>query len=934
MQLRISAILAACGAATVASAQPVIITGSGATLQENFFRSPASTNDFIDVDGDGISGARNSFFPDQLAQDRFTNPSPFWFFHYRVTGSGNGITEFDTFGAGFDQNPDLFDTDMDGSTNDDLGNSSFADAAIWNREDILDAGSNLLVPPGVAAHRSGMPLVPNGDNGFRGQLLNTMDPDNGFRVDFAASDVPLAWFAIIGGESRPSAVPGASGYGSNPRTAVDKTGTPVDQPNALAALENLNVDVNNPDALTVYEFPFAITPVAAIVNYGVGRSEMYMSDLRHLTATGRTLTGDNLMYVSRDTGSGTHNTFHNGIGLDPSYGVGENIGLRTTSSANDALGPIWQPSNKGGSSRNEGTTRNHRLAIGHTGASRGVTSGWLINGQLDVLGIASDIKGGTVFARPNNANTLDGGVDGYNIVGPAGLSVLGDPRNGPANLGGWGWDPEGFFDGRGPDGVLGTADDETAGNNPFASNPVPANPGVTGYINNILRSLALFEEVPDAPELDFMPGEQIASQFISTAAPSFVPLVAPSTQTQNQPLPIVANPEFNQAIQNFAASNNNDPLANPAFNAFNNSTAGRVPTRTAGVAYSDSTALGGSATGAFYVNQAGNAVNYGDPLGLRNKIAGDFNGDEVRDADDAVDMIRAFEQRSGGATWVAPAGSGPSNGGTAGSTAVIEILGDFTGDGNFGIDDIRYFADGLVLNDNGLDVLPVTPSGVGDGTNELTLDRLAGFTAVDNASLTVTGNLNFFDTALATGAAYEAGDSVADVAGSGGFTRGFVPIGADGRVDLDDIDYVCANQGDWTVLEQAINMDLSCDMNGDLVVDSADIDFVIETVLETVRGDFDLDGDKDAADRAIITANLGTGTLYSEGDFDCDGDVDAADLAAFDGQCNDGRHRRAPSARSTSTTCSRSSTRSRRATRRPTSPRRRVCSTSTTCSRS
>ena len=51
----IMCLVAACGAA--ASADPLMITGSGATLQETFFRSAASTNDFIDYDNDGRAGS-------------------------------------------------------------------------------------------------------------------------------------------------------------------------------------------------------------------------------------------------------------------------------------------------------------------------------------------------------------------------------------------------------------------------------------------------------------------------------------------------------------------------------------------------------------------------------------------------------------------------------------------------------------------------------------------------------------------------------------------------------------------------------------------------------------------------------------------------------------------------------------------------------------
>jgi hypothetical protein len=78
-------------------------------------------------------------------------------------------------------------------------------------------------------------------------------------------------------------------------------------------------------------------------------------------------------------------------------------------------------------------------------------------------------------------------------------------------------------------------------------------------------------------------------------------------------------------------------------------------------------------------------------------------------------------------------------------------------------------------------------------------------------------------------------------------------------------------------------MDLSCDMNGDLLVDDADIAFVIETVLETELGDFNLDGSRNDDDRQIIVDNLGTEGGYASGDINGDQFVDNDDLAAFDG---------------------------------------------------
>jgi hypothetical protein len=857
---KIALMVAACGvAAGMASAQsaPVfLVSGSGATLLETLWRAPAATNDYIDADGNGQGGVFGTFPPQQLALTSTTAGSYFGF-TYRFTGSGNGIREFDIYGELFDVCPDGSEPAGVDFANIGLcmpaanpaviqGNSAFSDdGAIYNRDDI-NTGGVLNFPPAVAAHRGGTPFVTDMTT-YAGVALNP--GTSGFNIDFSSSDVPLSWFAIQNGTSTPLAAPGGPGYGANPRVAQNTDGTDAAQSNLLRPLSRLNTDGSNP-ALQVFETPILIAPVSAPVNYGVGLSEINMSDLRHGFATGRRVNGENLNFHTRDSGSGTRNAFSNGIALDPSWCVGENIGVRN---GDNILGPNFKPSNKSGSGNMDTTVINSRLGIGHTGAERGVNRGWLTSGAMDVLGIVSDVKGGTVAARPTQANVIDGGPDGYNIVGPAGVSHIGDPRNAPAAQGGWGWGPG-----------------ETPVNNPFAGNPVPPNPGLSAFVNNITRSVSAFVAVPGGLDTEFTPGEFLADNFFLIAAPDNVP--ANPDPDGVQPIAIVGNDVQNLAVRNFLLNDAGAALNNAAYAAFNTSGNGRVPERETGTVYSDGVANGNS-----YINQGGATVTYGQPLDARNRIAFDFNGDGVRSAADAEGMMRAWDERFGsGTAWSAPAGTG-AIAGAPGSDAVIEILGDGQGDGNFDEADVRYWADGLVL----------------DGVSG-NLDRMAGFMAVDDAWDTITsGDNNFFNTTFGgtLTTSYESGDSVADIAGGANPAAGWAPIGSDGVIDLADVDYLVQNFGDFTDIEDASGqdgslVDLSADMNGDLVVDAADATKVIVDILETEIGDLDLDGDKDADDRAIIVANQGTGTLYSQGDVNFDGVVDAADLTAFDGQCN------------------------------------------------
>ena len=832
---KIGIVLGVCGAAAgLATAQPYGVNGSGATLLEALFRAPANTLDFIDADNDGI-------VQEQLAPFDATFPfvaNQHWQFTYRVVGSVNGFEENRDWGT-------IFATAADGDAANFTFSSAFADAAYFNSQQYIAAG----VTQGAAnpANPGAAPFRTQTD----GSYLITVGggAGTGVQIDFSALDVPATWAVRQGGELRVNRVPGAPGYGSNPRTAQNKDGTDAidsvsgnPQDNLLAILQSrtgplLNTNVANPDDLTLYDTPVTLTPVAAPVNLGAGLQQIDMSDLRHGFATGRRANGENLEFVTRDSGSGTRNAFANGIGLDPSFCVGENIGPRVTSSSADRLGPNYQPSNKGGSSRMDATVINHRLAIGHSGAERGQSAGWLVNRRMEVLAVRADLRGGTVFARPNITNIVDGGPDGYNVVGLGGIVTIGDPRSAPANKGGWGWDPS------------------EVGPNP---NPGPQvrNVEAAAYVNNITRSVASVTSVPTDPANAFSPGEFLAIQFVLPATSFNVLEINPDPTADV--IPAVPNPDRNPVLTDFVLNDPNNVLALPVYQSFNTTGGGLVPQRTVGVVYSD-----GVANGANYLSIDGTAIAYASYIGdtngdtqmdnPRNKIAGDFDGDGARTAGDVADMVAAWGFRHAGGTWNGGSLANPAQRGRA----CPEILGDFNGDGNFDATDVRYFADGLYL------------------VNDL-LDRKAGFTAVDNAF-----GGNFFGTTLATGS-YQAGASRADVAGDLP-TRGWAPNGHDGVVDANDIDYVRANFGDWSDLNDAVNIDLSADMTGDLLVNADDVAEIVESILGTEFGDVNLDGVVDGADLAIAEANLGQAGGWADGDMNGDGIIDAADIAIITG---------------------------------------------------
>ncbi|MBL0869289.1 MAG: hypothetical protein IBJ18_01795 [Phycisphaerales bacterium] len=850
----------ACG---VAQAQDNVVNITGATLFQNFFISPASTNDFLDVDGDGISGLAGNG-PDQLCTGSIPSGS-FFNVNYRAVGSGNGVTE--TF-----RWSQTFQTTL--TAPGALAASGNAlSAAYFNRSQYSVNG--VLNNLANAANPGSSPMTTQTVAPFGGLYSAPgIASGGGVRIDLGITDVPASFAVRFGNASAANfnKTPGSNGYGQNPAFGRNRDGsastqtsllTPISNTNAaVAPLYNLNLFAPPalPDANTVFDTPVAISPIAVITNLGTGMRQIKKSELRHLNVTGRLPSGENLMFVTRDAGSGTRNGFCNSIGHDPSWGAGENIGVQNTAQINFITGPDFLPSFKGGTGQLESTVLNSRLGIGYSGAER-ATSGsapgsYISGGRLEFLAVQNDLTGGTVYARPSIDNLLNNGPNGFNISGVQTFISVGDPRN-----------------------------QNEIGGTPGNTNPRMRNPAAAAYLNNITRSIEAFVTVPGGGETVFTPAEYLADRFILVGGAEFI-------QNPTNPTQLIPNPALNQTLKNYLLTNST--LGTAAYTTFGTVTLnGQTPARQVGFVYTD-----GVANGANFIDQAGNVVNYNVNLPTsRNRISGDFDGNALRNVADTREMLLAFRQRSGGAAWNAPNGTGDIAG-APGTSAIIEILGDFNCDGNFDRHDVRYFADGLAIATAAINS---NPANVGR------LDRKAGFTAVDTQWASITGgNNNFFGTVLATGAIYAAGDSRGDVANSTGrATPGFQPIGAEGpstgtngvpvaqrnRIDAFDIDYVYkqfktnprVTDGalNWSNESEAVGGDLSCDITSDLIIDQADVNELVQGILKTTLGDANLDGGTTCADRALINASIATPPAvksWANGDLNGDGQINQADL--------------------------------------------------------
>ncbi len=563
--------------------------------------------------------------------------------------------------------------------------------------------------------------------------------------------------------------------------------------------------------------------------------------------------GENLAVSTRDAGSGTRNGAMNTLGVDPSWARGDNVGVKFDVEADTKLGKNHKYDNCGGSGVLEKAVEYRRLGIGYTGlcgSSR--ARGDVYGGKYEVCSVKN--IDGSIYIRPTLDNILDNGDpnSGWRIGGNETFATVGSPE---------------------PNATYAMANQHAA-----------------DYIRNITESIADFVD-SNGLSLNYnMPGEYMAYNYFLVASIDKMP--SPLNPTSFGP-----NAKLNQTLQDFIRGSAHELTTTPipAYGSIKES--GMAPSRTTltgGATYSDGRTSS-------YIDNGGNAVNAGVTLSERNKIAGDFNYTGVnkhkRDMNDIAKLVEAVKNPR---AFEASVNHGGYYGGQTGDYIVPEIIGDFDGDGNFVAKDVRYFADGLAID-------PVTKL----------LDRSEGFAKVDIADAATGGSGNYFGTVLATGIAYEpnSGWSKADLAGADvnavdtndkKVTPGANPVAADGTINAKDIDWmykvlsggikaaalgqtpptnpnVRSNVLDWNDLDDAAWMDLSCDMNGDLIVDGQDIDIVVMDILGTNYGDVNLDSSIDADDRDIILANISTsyGKSWAQGDINGDGFVTSDDLTMY-----------------------------------------------------
>jgi hypothetical protein len=241
----------------------------------------------------------------------------------------------------------------------------------------------------------------------------------------AYSDVSFEQFFALSGNESFDARPTTAGYG------LGQDATQYNNRRFTTNGENYQ-DLRSADALDGGVTPGTTklrnTPVAAVpftisANPGTGLDSISESDARFLQAVGRLENGVNFNSVTRDSGSGTRNQGSNNLVLDPSFGQGERDRVQLIDANGDAIGAEANPRRdrlNGGSQPN--TVEYGPSAIATFADKRSGSSALrpTVQGQRMALGVLSvgDVgsrANSTTESRPVRVLAID--FEGDDFVG-------------------------------------------------------------------------------------------------------------------------------------------------------------------------------------------------------------------------------------------------------------------------------------------------------------------------------------------------------------------------------------------------------------------------------------------------------------------------------------------------------------------------------------
>lgn len=818
---KVIAVVMILAVANIASASNGEFTVAGATQFDWFFSFgdsfPAATHDYIDVDGDGTAliygaGAGNiqqlaATYTGSETASQLLAIGP-WIMNYRGTGSGNGLGELIDY-HGISTDSSTIGYGVDGSVN----------RWEYNNETTM------------------YPFEPL---------------ENG--IDIATMDVPTSQFVTVGSEDDSffGRKPFQAGYGMSPITPWD-----ADSTNQLFDTKGLNTNTEDPDAQTIFDFPIGWVPFIFVASRSTGLENVTTEELACMLTTGRAPCGINYTVGTRDSGSGTRNASSMSVGVDPSWGRGDNLGATGKGTEKEILGPSHQASNITSSSTLRDIQSNNRFMISYQSLHGSKGTPKINEGWYECLNVSFDC--GQTYVRPEEDVSLAEIPDFAEVYNDGLHPTFQANVWWPNASNGWRIGGSETFATVGhPYGDLGSHPHISAYNDANYAGLGMANVDAAEFIVNLVESISAVQDLNGIdPSLEGTPGQALAYKSMLTYGVYGLP-------NPKNPTEFIVSADYNPGLTGL-------PIDNFGLTAYGD-------------------------------------LSRATPYGLLPDRDTDGDGDADGDDDDYVTLISnaVVTQSNIDAGTYALQGDIDGNGswtsndlelavdinelGASASVADLsyDILCDFDGDGWFTKEDVRYMADGLILS--------AAPACACCDCDEI-VNREENFKTVDDASV----SNNFFGCTLENGT-YDAGDCRGDIAllvsGEVYAQAGAAPVG-DNSVDATDISYMLKVLGgrlisddnpynvgtglQWCNEDDRVYADLSCDMNGDLVIDDADLEVLVEDILETKIGDFNLDGVKDATDRALIESNSGSAGTYADGDINGDGMVNCVDLAIFRG---------------------------------------------------
>ncbi|MEM7807677.1 MAG: hypothetical protein AAF561_06165 [Planctomycetota bacterium] len=730
------------------------------------------------------------------------------------------------------------------------------------------------------------------------------------------SDVRFEQAFSLGGTAAIGNRPTADGYGKGQDPAAARSYFNAGSPNfqRLADVGGLQGGVAS-DTTLLRNDAVAVVPFTISANPGTGLDSISEDDARFLQVVGRLQNGANFNSATRDIGSGTRNQGTNNLGIDPSWGAGERDRVSTgTYQVTDVDGNLVNvtPGDEakpgvdftdGIGSENPNEARPSVFARFSDKDSGGGAQRPTILSQRMALGILSV---GDVGSRGRSTSTTDPlrvlaidfeGTDNADGVDAGAVQpTANDVASGRYQL--WsaaqavtvrgslatGADSNGALTG----GVL----DNAAGT---IYNDVDDDGSGTGVVRKFLDNIT-----GDASLTNFGGGSTTVADALTPLdaliAAGFIP----------QPLMEVSK-EFDGDVQQ------DTPRSAAAETVFNGAPGDQLRASLNWVRAGDQNGnIEGQTYDLFDVDNNSSprspVANVSIGFTARTFLAGDMNGDGVRDLEDTEAFATALADTAdylaaNPAITVGSAGVSEDNSsggdldiaGLSNSELGLVALTDMNGDGNVEVVGTPGLAGGTDT------VAAISRDDVRFFLYGASVDTSAFATTQEKRELGVRlGQLKKNEAIARFNAQLDLLATNGDISQSEADANKFDPLDVnhDDVSDLDDARIVDRNVGlDYTSLDDVISSPddlVAAELTDDNVITFVSVDGVasdFETIYEglvaenkAVRADFDLNGTVDLADFGRLRAGFGgssVGVGYGSGDADYDGDTDLADFGTL-----------------------------------------------------